>query len=406
MATGTYEYQIRDRSGKLVTGKIDAESTAAVANKLKSMGYAPISINEAGTGLHREIHIPGLGQKVKLYDLAVLCRQFATMINSGLNLLRALSILEQQTENKKLAGVMAEVRAEVESGSSLSIALGHHEHVFPPIMVSMVRAGEVGGFLDQVLLQVAANFESEVRLRQKVKSAMTYPTVVFAIALLAMSAMLLFIVPIFEGLFVSLGGELPAPTRVLVALSNILKLTAPFLVVLFIVAIVLWRRYRHDPRVRERIDPLKLRMPVFGNMFGKIALSRFTRNLGTLITAGVPILQSLEIVADTSGNVVIARAVRDVEESVRSGESLSRRMQDHPVFPPMVVQMLAVGEDTGSLDEMLHKISEFYDQEVEATTQALTSLIEPLMIAVVGGMIGAMLIALYLPMFKIFELVK
>ncbi|MDZ7576690.1 MAG: type II secretion system F family protein [Candidatus Nanopelagicales bacterium] len=406
MAVGTFEYQIRDRSGKIVNGKIDAESQAAVANKLKSMGYAPISIREAGTGMNREIHIPGFGEKVKLYDLAVLCRQFATMINSGLNLLRSLSILEQQTQNEKLAKVMGEVRAEVEAGSSLSIALAHHEEVFPPLMISMVRAGEVGGFLDKVLLQIASNFESEVRLRQKIKSAMTYPTVVFIIAILALSAMLLFIVPVFEGLFIGLGGELPAPTRVLVAMSNLLKVTAPFLILLIIVAMILWRRFKNHPKVRDKVDPLKLKLPVFGKMFQKIALSRFTRNLGTLISAGVPILQSLDIVADTSGNVVIARAVRDVEDSVRSGESLSRRLQDHPVFPPMVVQMLAVGEDTGSLDEMLHKISEFYDQEVEATTEALTSLIEPIMIAVIGGMIGAMLIALYLPMFKIFELVK
>ncbi|MDP4014756.1 MAG: type II secretion system F family protein [Candidatus Nanopelagicales bacterium] len=406
MAVGTFEYQIRDRSGKIVNGKIDAESQSAVANKLKSMGYAPISIREAGTGMNREIHIPGFGEKVKLYDLAVLCRQFATMINSGLNLLRSLSILEQQTQNEKLAKVMGEVRAEVEAGSSLSIALAHHEEVFPPLMISMVRAGEVGGFLDKVLLQIASNFESEVRLRQKIKSAMTYPTVVFIIAILALSAMLLFIVPVFEGLFIGLGGELPAPTRVLVAMSNLLKVTAPFLILLIIVAMILWRRFKNHPKVRDKVDPLKLKLPVFGKMFQKIALSRFTRNLGTLISAGVPILQSLDIVADTSGNVVIARAVRDVEDSVRSGESLSRRLQDHPVFPPMVVQMLAVGEDTGSLDEMLHKISEFYDQEVEATTEALTSLIEPIMIAVIGGMIGAMLIALYLPMFKIFELVK
>ncbi|MDA9912997.1 type II secretion system F family protein [Candidatus Nanopelagicales bacterium] len=404
--TATFEYQVRDKGGKVVKGKIDAESPAAVANRLKSMGYAPISIEESGTGLNRDINIPGMGEKIKLYDIAVLCRQFATMINSGLTLLRALSILEDQTNNKALAKVIGVVRSRVEGGSSLSAALGEHEDVFPPLMINMVRAGEVGGFLDEVLLQIATNFEAEVRLRQKVKSAMTYPVVVFVMAILALTAMLLFIVPTFEGLFAQLGGELPLPTRILVIMSSVLKLLAPVLIVALIIAGVLWRKYKNDPRVRDVVDPMKLKMPVFGKLFQKIALSRFSRNLGTMIAAGVPILQALDIVADTSGNVVVARAVRDVEESVRSGEPLARPLTNHPVFPPMVVQMMSVGEDTGSLDTMLHKISEFYDQEVEATTEALTSLIEPLMIAVVGGMVGAMLIALYMPIFKVFELVK
>lgn len=403
--TETYDYQVRDKKGEVIKGTLDAESQAMVANKLKSMGYAPISISKHGEGLKRDIKIPGLGQKIKLHDIAVMCRQFATMINSGLTLLRALSILEQQTQNKALAAILGEVRSKVEGGSALSAALSEHE-AFPPLMVNMVQAGEVGGFLDEVLLQVAANFEAEVRLRQKIKSAMTYPVVVFVMAILAMVGMLLFIVPTFEGLFSQLGGELPLPTRILVTLSELLKLTAPLLLVLLIVGLFLWRKYRRTERVRNVVDPMKLRLPVFGPLFQKIALSRFTRNLGTMISSGVPILQALDIVAGTSGNIVIERAVQDVEESVRSGEPLARPLENHPVFPPMVVQMMAVGEDTGSLDTMLHKISEFYDQEVEATTEALTSLIEPIMIAVVGGLIGAMLIALYMPIFKVFELVK
>jgi type IV pilus assembly protein PilC len=405
-ATATFEYQVRDRTGKLVKGKIDAESPTIVANKLKSMGFAPIAINETGTGLNKDVHVPGFGEKVKLKDLAIMCRQFATMINSGLNLLRALSILEEQTESKPLGKAIGEVRADVESGSSLSASLAKHDKAFPPLMINMVKAGEVGGFLDETLLQIATNFEAEVKLRQKVKSAMTYPVVVFVMAIIAMIAMLLFIVPTFEGLFTQLGGELPAPTQFLVNLSALLKATAPFLIILMIVGAVLWAKFKHDPRVRDVVDPMKLHMPVFGTLFQKIALSRFSRNLASMISAGVPILQALDIVADTSGNVVLARAVREVEDSVRSGESLARPLTNHPVFPPMVVQMMAVGEDTGSLDAMLFKISEFYDQEVEATTEALTSLIEPLMIAVVGTMIGGMLIALYMPMFKIFDLIK
>lgn len=406
MSLDTFDYQVRDRTGKVVRGRIDAESPAAVATKLKNMGYAPISISEANAGLNKEIKIPGMGNKVKLKDLAISSRQFATMINSGLSLLRALSILGEQTENKHLAEVYASVRLSVEQGSSLSQALGHHPKVFPPIMVNMTRAGETGGFLDQVLLQLAENFEAEVKLRSKIKSAMTYPLVVFGFAILSMTAMLLFIVPVFATMFEGLGGELPLPTRVLVTLSEILKSSMPIIIVVLIVVMVLWKRYKHEPRVRNTVDPLKLKTPVFGPLFQKVALSRFSRNLGTMIHAGVPILQSLDIVADTTGNVVIARAVRDVEVSVRQGESLAGPLTNHPVFPPMVVQMMAVGEDTGSLDAMLHKISDFYDTEVEATTEALTSLIEPIMIAVVGAIVGAMIVALYMPIFKVFDLIE
>jgi type IV pilus assembly protein PilC len=406
MSLGTFDYQVRDRGGKVVRGRIEAESPAVVATKLKGMGYAPISITKANAGLHKEIKIPGMGDRVKLKDLAISARQFATMINSGLSLLRALSILGDQTENKRLAEVYASVRLAVEQGSSLSQALAQHPKVFPPIMINMTRAGETGGFLDQVLLQLAENFEAEVKLRAKIKSAMTYPLVVFVFAIISMTAMLLFIVPVFAGLFDSLGGELPLPTQVLVTLSGMLKKLMPVIIVVLIVASVLWRKYKNQPRVRDVVDPLKLKTPVFGPLFQKVALSRFSRNLGTMIHAGVPILQSLDIVADTTGNVVIGRAVHDVELSVRRGESLAGPLVEHDVFPPMVVQMMAVGEDTGALDSMLHKISDFYDSEVEATTEALTSIIEPIMIAVVGGMVGAMIVALYMPIFKIFELIK
>ena len=406
MSLATFDYQVRDRGGKVVRGRIDAESPSAVASKLKSMGYAPISITQANAGLNKEIKIPGVGNKVKLKDLAVSARQFATMINSGLSLLRALAILSDQTENKALAEVYGSVRLSVEQGSSLSQALAQHPKVFPPIMVNMTRAGETGGFLDQVLLQLADNFEAEVKLRSTIKSAMTYPVVVFAFAILSVTGMLLFIVPIFATMFDNLGGVLPLPTRILVVISGALKMLMPVIIVLLIIGLILWKKYKHTPRVRNVVDPMKLKTPVFGPLFQKIALSRFSRNLGTMIHAGVPILQSLDIVADTTGNVVLARAIRDVEVSVRQGESLAGPLVNHPVFPPMVVQMMAVGEDTGSLDAMLHKISDFYDQEVEATTEALTSLIEPIMIAVVGAIVGAMIVALYMPIFKVFDLIK
>src|SRR4051794_12017876 len=377
MATTTFEYAVRDRDGKLVKGTLDAENQGQVVLKLKTLGYAPVSITQANAGMKKEISIPGFGGKVKTKDLAIMARQFATMINSGLSLLRALTILAEQTENKVLAGVVGEVRGEVEPGQSLSSALAKPPRVFPPIMVNMTRAGEVGGFLDAVLLQVAENFEAEVKLRGKIKSAMTYPVVVFVMAILAVIGMLLFIVPIFAKMFADMGAQLPAPTRALVFLSAVLKIGGVPLVIALIAAGVGWRRVKHQQRVRELVDPWKLRMPVFGSLVQRIALSRFTRNLGTMLRSGVPILQALDIVADTSGNEVVAKAVREVQQSVRQGDSLTRPLSEHPVFPAMVVQMMAVGEDTGALDDMLVKISDFYDQEVEATTEALTSLIEP-----------------------------
>jgi type IV pilus assembly protein PilC len=405
-ATLTFQYSVRDRAGKIVSGTLEADSQAAVAAKLKQMGYAPVSITKANAGMKKEIKVPGFGKKVKLKDLAVMSRQFATMINSGLSMLRSLSILAEQTANPELARVLGEVARDVETGVALSTSLAKHPDAFPPLMVNMCRAGEVGGFLDQVLLQIAANYESEVRLRGKVKSAMTYPVVVFVMAILAVVGMLLFIVPTFASMFETLGGELPAPTRLLVAASNILKVGAPFLLVGLIAGFVTWGKVKNKEQVRNVVDPVKLKIPVFGKLFQKIALSRFARNLGTMMHAGVPILQSLDIVADTTGNVVLGRAIRDVQESVRNGESLTAPLSNHPVFPPMVVQMLAVGEDTGALDSMLHKISEFYDQEVESTTESLTALIEPLMIAILGGIVGSMIIALYMPIFKVFDMIE
>ena len=407
MATATFEYKVRDRAGKMTTGKLEAESQSAVATKLKSMGYAPVSITEANAGMSKEIKLPGFGGKkaVKLKDLAVFSRQFATMVNSGLSLLRALNILTEQTENKEFARVLGEVRNDIETGNSLSSAMAKHPDAFPPLMINMTRAGEVGGFLDQVMLQIAQNYEAEVKLRGKVKAAMTYPVVVFVLAIVMCIVMLIFIVPTFAGLFSSLGGTLPAPTRILVAMSEGLRTGGPVLLVVLIGLWQLYKRNKRKPGVRDVIDPMKLKAPVFGNLFQKIALTRFARNLGTMMKSGVPILQSLDIVAETTGNVVLERAIRAVQESVRTGEAISTPLLEHPVFPPMVVQMMAVGEDTGALDTMLMKIADFYDQEVEATTESLTALIEPLMIAFLGGIVGSMIVALYMPIFRIFDLV-
>lgn len=406
-ASRTYEYAVRNRDGKIVKGRIEAPNQAAVANRLRTMGSAPLSITEVSTsGLNREIKIPGLGDRVTTKDLAIMARQLATMINSGLSILRALTILAEQTESKPLAKVLFQVRADVEAGTALSVAMGRFPLVFPPLMLNMIKAGEVGGFLDQVLVSVAENYEAEVKLRGKIKSAMTYPVVVFVMAILATVGMLLFIVPIFANMFKDLGGKLPLPTQILVTISDVMKYAAPLLLVLGIVGAVWWSRHKNDHSVRAKVDPVKLKTPIFGPLFQKVAVSRFTRNFGTMVHAGVPILQALDIVGETSGNIVIENAAKAVRDSVRNGQSLSGPLHEHPVFPAMVVQMIAVGEDTGALDTMLAKVADFYDQEVEATTDQLTSIIEPLMIAVLGTMIGGMIVALYMPIFSIFNLIN
>lgn len=402
-----YDYAVRDAQGKVQKGQIEAPSEAAVAARLREMGLAAISITEVRTGaLQAEIKIPGLSDRIGMKDIAIMSRQLATMISSGLSLLRSLTILGEQTENKALARVLQVVRSDIEAGVSLSSALAKHADVFPPLMINMVRAGEVGGFLDTVLESVAKNFEDEVKLRAKIKSAMTYPVVVFCIAIVAVIGMLLFIVPVFVTMFENLGGDLPAPTKVLVALSTFVKYGFVPMVIGIVIGLYFWKKNRHNPAFRQKVEPIFLKLPVFGNLIQKIAVSRFTRNLGAMIRSGVPILQALDIVGEASGNIVIENAAKDVRESVRTGHSLAGPLAEHPVFPPMVVQMMAVGEDTGALDEMLDKIADFYDQEVEATTEALTSLIEPLMIAVLGGIIGGMIIALYMPIFKVFDLIQ
>ncbi|GEA82273.1 type II secretion system F family protein [Cellulomonas uda] len=405
-ASKTFEYAVRDRSGKIIKGRVEASNQAAVANRLREMGLAAVSINEVSTsGLQREITIPGMGEKVGLKDLAVMSRQMATMISAGLSLLRTLSILAEQTESKPLAKVLGTVRSDVETGGALSVALAKHREVFPPLMINIIRAGEVGGFLEKALISVADNYEAEVKLRGKIKSAMAYPTVVFFIAIIAVAVMLIFIVPVFKNMFEGLGGELPLPTQMLVWFSSLMRWLGPVLVVAIIVFMSWWKKHKNDDKVRQLVDPWRLRLPVFGALSEKIAIARFSRNFGTMMASGVPLLQALDIVGEVSGNWVIEAAIRDVQESVRRGESLTGPLGKHEVFPSMVTQMMAVGEDSGSLETMLEKISEFYDQEVEATTEQLTSLIEPIMILGIGLVVGGMIVALYLPIFNVFNLI-
>ncbi|HWS45726.1 MAG TPA: type II secretion system F family protein [Acidimicrobiia bacterium] len=403
----TFQYKVKDKTGKLVEGSLEAENAQLVVSKLRSMGYIPIEIQQqGGVTLQRELKLPGLSDRVKLKDVAVFSRQFATMINSGLSLLRSLYILAEQTESKPLAAIVNQVRMDVERGSSLSAALAKHPKAFSRLYVSMVRAGEVGGALDSVLMRLADTIEKQVELRRKVKSAMTYPMVVAILVLLIVTAMLLFVIPMFQNIYKQLGGTLPAPTQILI---NISKIARQFWYLIFAAEVAgAWgfRKWINSEEGRKQWDAIKLRVPIFGKLVRKTALARFSRTLSALVRSGVPILESLDIVAETAGNHVVAEAVRDTQAAVKRGDPLSKKLEDHEVFPPMVVQMMAVGEETGALDEMLDKIADFYDQEVEATVDALTSLIEPLLIVVMGICVGGMIIALYLPMFNIIKLIK
>lgn len=401
----SFTYKGRNSAGKLVKGKLDAANEAAAVVRMRTMGLTPVSVDAAGsgTGLNKDISFGMFEKNVGLKDLAVMSRQLATMMAAGLSLLRALTILSSQTENQKLAKTLNEVRMQVESGSSLSEAFAKHQQVFPPIMTHLVRAGETGGFLDQALESIAATFEADVKLRATVKSALTYPVAVLLMAFVAVIGMLIFIVPVFEKMFDDLGGTLPLPTQMLVVLSELMIYIVPALVIAIVTFSVWWRKNKHTDRVRSVFDPLKLKLPVFGDLFKKVAIARFTRNFATMTGSGVPVLQSLAIVGDTSGNWVIERALKNVQESVRSGRTIAEPLAAEPFFPSMVVQMIAVGEDAGALEQMLHKIADFYDDEVQSTTEQLTALIEPLMIGVIGVVIGGMIVALYMPVFTIFN---
>jgi type IV pilus assembly protein PilC len=399
----TFQYKVRDRAGNVTTGSLVADSEALVLARLREQGLTPLDVKREKRGIGQ---IEFGGKKVKLKQIAVFSRQFATMVNSGLPILRALAILSEQTENKELARVLSAARMDVEQGSSLSGALAKHEHVFNDLYVSMVRAGETGGSLDSTLIRLAEMIENEVRLRGKIKSAMTYPVAVVVLVLLIMSAMLLFVVPQFESIYASMGAALPLPTRSLLFMSDVFK-TYWFIVVgLAVLGRFLFRRWKKTPQGREMVDSLKLRAPVFGSLFHRTALSRFSSTLAMLLRSGVPILQALEIVSETVNNKVIGKAITDVQVSVRDGESIAKPLTKHAVFPPMVVQMISVGEETGQVDTMLEKVAQFYEQEVEAAVDALTSLIEPILIALIGGCVGAAVVALYLPMFQIIEKIQ
>ncbi|MCU4184832.1 type II secretion system F family protein [Acidiferrimicrobium sp. IK] len=406
MAT-TFAYKVRNSDGKVLTGTLDADNTALVANKLRAMGYTPIAIDQkAAVSFKTEITIPGLSNRVKLKDLSVFCRQFATMIDAGLTLLRSLAILAEQADNKYFGKIIDEIRLDVEQGLSLSQALAKHPKHFSNLFVAMVKAGEASGSLDRTLLKLADTLESQVELRGKIRSAMAYPVAVLCLVMLIMAAMLLFIVPIFSKMYKDLNGTLPLPTRIVIGVSHVLTTSLPFVIVGAVISGYLLRRWLKTDTGRAAWDRTKLRIPVFGKLVQKTAMARFAGTFSTLLRSGVPLLDALDITKETVNNTVIANGLEAVAEGAKQGESLTQRLPDHPVFPSMVVQMMSVGEETGALDDLLARIAIFFEQEVSATVDALTSLLEPIMIVVLGGAVGTMVISLYMPMFNIIKLIK
>jgi type IV pilus assembly protein PilC len=401
----TFEYRVINPDGGQVSGRIEAPDRDAVAARLRETGLLATSIEEVSTsGMSKEISFGG-GSRIKLKDVAVLCRQLATMVGAGVSMLRALSVLADQTENQALAKIVREMAVEVENGTSLSDALGKHGDVFPPIMHALIRAGETSGFLDQALVSVADAMEADLKLRRTIKSAMTYPVMVLVIALVAVVAMLLFIVPVFQNIFESMGAELPAMTQMLVSASAVLKVIGPPLAVAIGVFAWWWSRHKNDENVRATVDPLKLKIPLLGPLMTKAAVARFTRNFSTMVRSGVPIVQALDVVGATSGNLVVEQSVERLRDKVQQGVALTDAVAEEEIFPAIVQQMIAVGEDSGSLDDMLEKVAIFYDEEVTTATEQLTSVMEPLLIVVVGGIVGTMLLALYMPIFSISDAV-
>ena len=396
----TFTYKVRDKQGKLLTGVLEGDNQVGVSTKLRQMGYIVINITEKAES-------PTVGQafqrfkKVKSNEITIFSRQFATMINAGLSLTKCLAILGEQTENKTFSSVINKVRKDVEGGSALSEALSRHPKVFQDLFINMVKAGETGGVLDDVLLRVADHFEREARLRREIKAAMAYPLAVFSFSIILMFAMITFVVPVFKGMFDSMGATLPLPTLILLNISNFVRGFWYLVIAGTVGTIYGIKRFINTERGRFLFDSLKLKLPVFGQLAMKVSISKFSRTLGTLLSSGVPILSALDIVADTSGNVIIARDVKSAGVSIKEGETIAKPLSGSKVFPPMVVQMISVGEETGVLDGMLQKIADFYDDEVSGMVKTLTSLIEPFMILGIGLMIGAMLIALYLPMFQV-----
>ncbi len=405
-----YVYQARNMKGELITGEYEAENMREVAIRLRGMNLYPVRIEEKRTpssffSLTLAPKKERVG-KVKLTDLTVFTRQFATMINAGLSLSTCLNILSEQSESKALRQILKEIQRMVDEGSSLSEAFAKFPNVFSPLYINMVKAAESAGTLDETLERLAITLEKQQELRRKIKSAMTYPVIVLIIAIGAGFGMLTFLVPIFAGMFETMGAQLPLPTLILLKMSKFITSNILLILLGTIILVLGGIRAWKNPKIKDKIDEILLKIPVFGGLIQKTSVVNFATTLAAQVRTGVPILQALQLAGQTAGNSVFRKAIELTRQRVREGERIAPVLKETKVFPPMVVHMISIGEESGSLEQMLNKIAEFYEGEVAAAVESLTSLIEPLMMVFVGGIVGGMLIALYLPIFTMFQYIK
>jgi type IV pilus assembly protein PilC len=404
MASASFTYKAVDASGIPATGEIVGATKDAVVAELKARGLTVMDLKEKKTGFNMEIT---LVKRVKAAELTIMTRQLATMISSGMTLLRTFYVLEEQIENKLLRETIGAVREEIEAGISFSEALANHPKIFSPLYVAMVKAGEAGGVLEEALERVADQLEKDDSLRRQVKSAMAYPTVVMTFALMVLIGLIAFIVPVFVDVFKDFGGELPAITKFTVAMSHAVTGQWYILIAVAVGGFVGFKKWRKSSWGRPQWDRVRLRVPFkIGATVQKIALARWSRTFSALYSAGVPIMQAIDVTGKTAGNAAVEDAMDAVIESVKSGGTIAAPLKDASVFPAMVAQMIAVGEETGNLDTMLSKVADFYEDEVAAAIKALTSILEPVMIVLVGAIVGFIVVAMYMPMFKVYDAIK
>jgi type IV pilus assembly protein PilC len=398
---GKFAWEGKSRTGKIQKGVMEAPNEAAVHSALRRQGLMPSSVKEQGKGLDFELKIPGFAPRVTTKDLVVFTRQFATMIDAGLPLVQCLDILSRQQDNKTFKGMLLQVKENVESGSTFAEALKKHPKAFDELYVNLVAAGEVGGILDTILNRLAAYIEKALKLKKQVKSAMTYPTTIVGIALVVISVILVFVIPAFEKMFADFGGSLPVPTQIVINISNFVQDYILVIIGAIVLLIFAFKKIYATKKGREKIDDFALKLPIFGILIRKVAVAKFTRTLGTMISSGVPILDGLEIVAKTAGNKTVEKAIYRVRQSISEGKTIAEPLEKSGVFPPMVCQMIAVGEQSGSIDTMLNKIADFYDDEVDDAVGNLTAMMEPLLMLFLGTTVGGLVIAMYLPIFKL-----
>jgi type IV pilus assembly protein PilC len=400
----TFAFKAIDVAGRQSSGTVDADSKQAVADQLKARGLIVLDISDKSGS--KEITLPW-ANKIKTADLTIMTRQLATMVSSGMTILRALYVLEGQTESKPLKETLTRVRKDVEAGLPFSDSLERSPKVFNPLYVAMVRAGETGGVLESALVRTADQLEADESLRRQVKSAMVYPGVIMTFAMIVLIALVVFLVPVFEDIFTQFEGDLPFITKITVALSDAM-IGRWYVFILGVGSVVFaFRKWKSSVAGRKQWDTLRLKIPFkIGDIVQKVALARWSRTLSALTTAGVPLMQALEITGKTAGNWQVEKAMEDVIHSVRNGGTIAAPLKESPIFPSMVTHMLGVGEETGALDTMLDKVADFYEDQVAASVKALTSILEPLMIVIVGGIVGFIVIALYMPMFKVYDSIQ